>query len=178
MYKNLTSISFYKKSNGRFYSKYIPNISFEFSNRIYNGVKGVSLLIYDEANKTTITSKYVKKIIDYPSVEKLYTYPFYMDDLNNDLGYTNFSKDPMKQFFLKYLLVRYKYGKDELRIKFRYYEKNGKCKLSFFAEEFNSKISNFFSVKEKIILKLQLRKFYTDKFSEILDLKNSPYINF
>ncbi|WP_288461515.1 hypothetical protein [uncultured Chryseobacterium sp.] len=178
MGSNSTYLNFYQKRNGRFYSKYIPNISFEFNNRIYDGKEGVVLLIFDEANKTTVTSRYIKKVIEYPAVDKTYMYSFSMNDLNNDLGYKNFSKDPLKQFFLKYLLVRFKFGEDELQLTFQYDEKNGKCRMSFFREKLNVRAWITFSFKEKILLKLQLRNFYITNFKKILDLKNNQYINF
>lgn len=65
MGSQLAYINFYKKKNGRYSSKYLPNISFELKKNLYNGKEGVVFLVYDENNKTTFTSKYIKKVVEF-----------------------------------------------------------------------------------------------------------------
>ncbi|WP_426475837.1 hypothetical protein [Chryseobacterium balustinum] len=169
----LASINFYKKKNGRYSSKYIQNISFELKKNLYNGKEGVVFLIYDEVTKTTVTSKYVKKIVEFSFFDDKYTFPFLIEDLKDGLGYTNYHNEPLRKFSLTYLKVTFRLGNKEIVLHFDYDEKNDKPKLSFRGEGYEKYHLSRFSQLDKEAIKMKLANLMTGSRLIII-----PYINF
>ncbi|WP_077413894.1 hypothetical protein [Chryseobacterium sp. JV274] len=169
----LAYINFYKKKSGRYSSKYIPNISFELKKNLYNGKEGVVFLIYDEVAKTTVTSKYVKKIVEFSFFDDKYILPFLIEDLKDGLGYTNYHNEPLRKFSLTYLKVTFRLGNNEIVLHFDYDEKNDKPKLSFRGEGDEKYHLSRFSQLKKEIIKMRLENLMSGS-----TLINIPYINF
>lgn len=173
MGSKLAYINFYKKKNGRYSSKYVPNISFELKKNVYKGIEGVVFLIYDEVNKTTVTSKHIKKVVEFSFFDDKPILPFYLKDLEEGLGYTNYYSDPLRSFFSTYLKITFRLGGNEIVLQFDYDKKNDKPKLSFRGECDEKYHLNCFSQLEKEAVK-----------TKIINLMNTskriniPYINF
>lgn len=170
--------NFIKGKNGRYASKYVPNISLEFKSSKYADKEGLVLLIYDEVNKTTAMSKFVKRIIDYCLEDKPLTLPFSLDDLNNDLGFTNYSNNPSKKFSNKYLLMKFKDVNRVLQFKFQYKKENEKNKLSFeYVNDEKRKWRDLTMIDQNHV-KTKFKGLYEEFWGLPLDLKNSDYCKF
>ncbi|WP_185226450.1 hypothetical protein [Chryseobacterium indologenes] len=178
MGSKLAYINFYKKKNGRYSSKYLPNISFELKKNLYNGKEGVVFLVYDEINKTTVTSKYIKRVVEFSFFEDKLVLPFLITDLEEGLGYTNYHKDFLRQYFVTYLQVTFRLGNNDVMLRFDYNEKNDRSKLSFIGEDVEKYSWTKFPKLERDIIKNRLKIIYEENWGESLDIDESRFCNF
>ncbi|AZA86831.1 hypothetical protein EG349_08530 [Chryseobacterium shandongense] len=178
MGSQLAYINFYQRKNGRFSSKYLPNVSFELKKNLYNGKEGVVLLVYDENNKTTVTSKYIKRVVEFSFFDDKLVLPFLTKDLEEGLGYTNYHKDVLRQYFVTFLQVTFRLGNNDVVLRFDYNEKNDRPKLSFRGEDVEKYSWTKFSKLERGIVKNRLKIIYEENWGESLDINKSRFCNF
>lgn len=135
-------------------------------------------LIYDEVTKTTVTSKYVKKIVEFSFFDDKYILPFLIEDLKDGLGYRNYHNEPLRKFSLTYLKVTFKLGNNEIVLHFDYDAKNDKPKLSFRGEDVEKYAWTRFSSLEKGMMKNTLKAIYKKNWGESIDIDMSKFCNF
>ncbi|GEN67172.1 hypothetical protein [Chryseobacterium rhizosphaerae] len=178
MGSQLAYIDFDKKNNNRYSSKYLPNISFELKKNLYNGKEGVVFLVYDENNKTTVTSKYIKRVVEFSFFDDKLVLPFLIKDLEEGLGYKNYHNDILRQYFVTYLQVTFRLGNNDVILLFDYNERNDKPKLSFRGEDVEKYSWRKFSKHERDVIKNRLKIIYEESWGESLDINESRFCNF